>query len=156
VPPNKRRPTLKRIVWLIMFLSAAVALATAVVTTQMTGPSQDATKVVLSPQPGKAAFLATINPETGQIEETAAPPKMILDTRTQQALRRDTEGLRQTYHPNGAVSVNLQGRFRSVSFARIDENGKLVVCADDAVQAEIRAQGHPIGKIVPDRNPEVK
>jgi hypothetical protein len=156
VPPNDRRPTLKKNAWTIMFLSAALVLVTVVVTTRMTGRQHDTAKAVLSPKPGKAALLATIIPETGQIEATGAPPQMILDTRTRQALRRDTEGLRQTYHANGAVSVNLQGRFRSVSVARIDETGKLVVCTDGDTQAEKITQVPPIGKPVPGRTQEVK
>jgi hypothetical protein len=109
-----------------------------------------------SHSPGEAALRATINPETGQIEVTAAPSKTMLDAETQQALRRDTEGVQQTFHANGAVSVNLQGRFQSVSVARIDENGKLVVCTEDADQVEGITQGNPFGEPVAGQIPEVE
>jgi hypothetical protein len=139
-----------------MFLSVAALLETAVVTTRVSGPPQGGSNVGPSAAPGQAALIATINSEAGQIEASAAQPKLILDTRTRQALRTDTEGLRQTYHPNGAVSVNLQGRFQSVSVARIDEGGKLVVCTEVADHAEKAAQGSPIVGPVSGQTPEVK
>lgn len=84
--------------------------------------------------PGTAAMRAYINPETGKLEVGVPPAAMAgeqaLDAHTQNALRRDTAGLVETRHPNGAVSIDLQGRFRSVSVLRKGENGDVVVCTD--------------------------
>ena len=61
---------------------------------------------------------------------------MVMDAETQNALRRDTEGLKKTYHPDGAVSIHLQGRFQNVSVARIGKDGKLVICSENADQID--------------------
>ena len=59
-----------------------------------------------------------------------------LDAETQNALRRDEEGLEFVQHADGSVSVDLQGRYQSASVARIDENGKVVVCTDNVAGVE--------------------
>lgn len=82
--------------------------------------------------PGSAAMRARINPETGGLEVSAGRPDLTLDPITRQALRRDTEGLTPVYHPDGSVSVDLQGRFQSVSTARLDEAGKVIFCPEGA------------------------
>ena len=83
-------------------------------------------------RPGSAALRATINPETGMVEISHKAPKSTLDAQTLEALRRDTDGLTPVHHPNGAVSVNLEGRFQSVSVARIGKDGKRIVCSEHA------------------------
>ena len=42
----------------------------------------------------------------------------------------------ETVHPDGSVSVNLQGRFQSAAVARLTEDGTLFICsdADEAVE----------------------
>lgn len=105
--------------------------------------------------PGEAALRATINPETGKVEVSAAHPGTPLDTYTTQALRRDTEGLKQIFHPNGAVSMHLQGRFQNTSVVRIDENGKLIVCSESADHVHNMTHGHVI-KPVERQTPEVR
>ena len=83
--------------------------------------------------PGYGALRAHLNPETGRVDvSTTGAVAMPLDADTREALRRDTEGLKEIYHANGAVSVKLEGRFQSVSVARINEDGKVSVCSDDA------------------------
>jgi hypothetical protein len=118
-----------------------VAVATTVfvaVATRTSGPSPQASErtAVPSPSPslvpGEAALTATINPETGQIDVSAVPTPLDLDAETAEALRRDDEGLKPVYHPDGSVSVNLQGRFQSVATIRMDEHGRRVICIDDA------------------------
>ena len=86
--------------------------------------------------PGSGALRATINPETGGVDISTSQSPMVLDAETQNALRRDTEGLTQVFHPNGMVSSNLQGRFQNVSVVRIDKDGKLVICSENADQIE--------------------
>lgn len=92
--------------------------------------------------PGEAALRATINPETGEVEVSTSRPTTPLDPYTTQALRRDTEGLKQIVHPNGAVSMHLQGRFQNTSVVRIDENGKLVICSESADHVHNLTHGH--------------
>ena len=105
-----------------------------------TGPATDNAGVTSDNTPGlapgSAVLRATIDPETGGVKISAAPSAMPLDAETQSALRRDSEGLTEVYHPNGAVSVNLQGRFQNVSVARIGKDGKLVICSESHEQIE--------------------
>lgn len=135
---------MKRTTPLIVTLSTVAILATvffALDFEQTTVPWPDDSAVASEsatgqgPRPGEAALRAVINPETGQVEVTTLPSNTpfntTLDAATQRALRRDTEGLVPVIHPDGAVEVNLQGRFQNVSVARIDENGKLVICSEE-------------------------
>jgi len=154
---------LKRTTWLIGSLLATAALATtffALAPTQATGPLADATfvkqEISPGPIPGEAALRARINPETGRVEVSTIPAAAVLDPETANALRRDTEGLKQTIHPSGAVSVNLQGRFQNVSVARLHGDGKLVICSEDAEQVEGIAQGRPVATPMVDQTPEVR
>jgi hypothetical protein len=92
-----------------------------------------AAPAVDEPTPGTAALRAYLNPETGQLEVRAAPvAELGLDADTENALRRDAEGLVELHHPDGSVSIDLQGRFQSVSVVRINDDGTAVVCTDDA------------------------
>jgi hypothetical protein len=90
--------------------------------------------------PGEAALRARINPETGQVEVTSVPAagsstQLALDPATANALRRDDEGLKKVFHADGSVSIDLQGRFQSVSVMRIDGNGRRVICTNNAEHA---------------------
>ena len=64
--------------------------------------------------PGRAALRATINQETGEVEIGVSASSSPLDAELENALRRDTVGLKQVFHPDGSVSVNLEGRFQNV------------------------------------------
>ena len=80
---------------------------------------------------------AYLDPETGELAVGVVPQGALeLDADTQNALRRDSEGLNFVRHSNGAISVDLEGRYQSVSMVRIDENGKAVICTHDAATAE--------------------
>jgi hypothetical protein len=91
--------------------------------------------------PGSAAMRATVNPETGELEVRAGGPPLSLDPATQEAMRRDDEGLEQVLHPDGSVSVDLKGRFQSASVARIGKDGKPVICTEHADDVEAVLQG---------------
>ena len=73
---------------------------------------------------GTAAMRVAIDPETGVLGPDNNPAKA-LDSEMQNMLSRSSAGLEEIVHPDGHVSVHLQGRFMSASVARIDENGKL-------------------------------
>jgi hypothetical protein len=80
---------------------------------------------------------AYIDPETGELSVGGPVPagEVELDADTQNALRHDHEGLEVVRHADGSESMDLQGRYQSVSIIRIDENGKKTICAGDAHQA---------------------
>ena len=153
----KRTPLLGVSVAVIAVLATALLVWSP---TPATGPAADdaAVATVDNPglTPGSAALRATIDPETGGVKISAAPSAMPLDAETQNALRRDSEGLTQVYHANGAVSSNLQGRFQNVSVARIGKDGKLVICSENHEQIE-GARQNPEAEIpAARREPEVR
>ena len=87
--------------------------------------------------PGTAGMRAYLDPETGELVTGPLPAGALqLDAETENALRRDSEGLEFKHHADGSVSVDLQGRFQHASVARIDENGKIIVCSDNAANVE--------------------
>jgi len=76
--------------------------------------------------PGVAADRATRvfrNPETGVIEFAPAASNEApgLSVAEQNMLSRSDEGLQARVLPNGAVAVNLQGRFQSMATAYVDQ-----------------------------------
>ena len=134
---------MKRTTWFFVLLPVAAVLVTGLFVFAPTGaiaphPDEAVSVSGSSPDfaPGEAALRATLDPETGKIGMSVVQPSAALDADTREALRRDSEGLTRIYHANGTVSVNLQGRFQNVSVARIDENGKIVFCSEDARQVE--------------------
>ncbi len=142
---------MKRTTWFIVSLPVAAVLVTVLFVFAPTGaiapqPDEAVSVTGSSPDfaPGEAALRATLDPETGKIGTSVIQPSVALDADTREALRRDSEGLTEIYHANGAVSVNLQGRFQNVSVVRIDENGKLVLCSEDAQQVEGMREGRSI------------
>ncbi len=119
-------------------LSARATLALMAMTLVVTLPGHDtplnsmeATAGIAQMPPGTAALRAYLNPETGGIDVGVAPASEPgLDAETRNALRRDTVGLVEVHHPDGSVSMDLQGRFQCASVARVDGSGKIIVCTD--------------------------
>lgn len=80
--------------------------------------------------PGAAAMIATIDSETGELEVGSRPLSLPLTPELQNAMSRSAEGLIETVHPDGSVSIDLQGRFQSVSVVHLGEHGPDVTCSD--------------------------
>jgi hypothetical protein len=81
---------------------------------------------------GTAAMRVAIDPETGALVPDHSLNKG-LDADMQNMLNRSSEGLVEVVHPDGHVSVDLQGRFMSASVARIDQDGQLeTTCVESA------------------------
>ena len=86
---------------------------------------------------GAAGMKVYLDPETGELQAgSVAAAQNELDIDTQNAVRRDTEGLALVRHANGAVSMDLQGRYQSVATIRIDENGAATFCDDDGPRVD--------------------
>ena len=104
------------------------------------------------PAPGSAALKAYLNPETGEIEVGAsAGAEANLDPDTQNALRRDDEGLVKVRHADGSVSMDLQGRFQSVSIVQINDDGTATTtCTDNAEAVEKALSGQLVGPPAPE------
>lgn len=118
----------------VAFIIGVLALADVFMSpSAITGTHTTATSVAAESAPGTASLRAFIDPETGELAMGMVPAgEEALDADTQNALRRDTEGLEQVRHADGSVSMDLQGRFQNVSIARKNPDGTVTVCADNA------------------------
>jgi hypothetical protein len=75
-----------------------------------------------------------LDPQTGQRVSPDQLPPQALSALEQAMMRRDDSGLTQHTLPNGAVVVDLEGRFHSVAVARIDPEGGVATthCVTDS------------------------
>ncbi len=77
---------------------------------------------------GQAGHRIYIDPMTGQLipgPELERSEPIPLSARERNAMSTSSRGLVEEYHPDGSVSVNLQGRFQSAIFATVDKEGKV-------------------------------
>lgn len=132
---------MKRTPALIISLSATAVLAAGLFYPLTQSPGTNTEPMVLDTPattefaPGEAGLRAYINPETGKVEVSSIPQTPAyknLDPATREALRRDSDDLEQVVHPDGSVSVNLEGRFQNTSVAHIGKDGKTYICTDHA------------------------
>jgi hypothetical protein len=132
------------------FILVSAVAAVAVVMPSTTGESGRESAVETAAvgggdaAPGSAAMRAYIDPETGEIQAGVGPVvPLSLDPGVQNALRRDSEGLVEVRHADGSVSIDLQGRFQSVSVAHIGEDGTVGVtaCSEHANQVMRALEG---------------
>jgi len=96
--------------------------------------------------PGTAALRAALDPETGSLVTGPDAHRILAgttggdkatDAEMARMLSRSTEGLHEVHHPDGRVSVNLQGRFMNASVARLGADGAVEqLCAEDLAEAE--------------------
>ena len=63
-----------------------------------------------------------VNSQTGQILELTQEEAQRLAAGLKRLVNQSTEGLVQTQHSNGLVSVDLQGRFQNVTVARVNKD----------------------------------
>jgi hypothetical protein len=99
--------------------------------------------------PGEAGLRAALDPETGELAVGADAMRLqadkAVDARLRESLSRSDEGLTAVRHPAGHVGVNLEGRFMSMSLARVDADGTVeTICTHDADAAEafLSCEGH--------------
>ena len=91
----------------------------------------------------------SIDPETGELAPGHVPVGKAEDADLQESLNRSSEGLVEVHHPDGSVSVDLQGRFHNASMARIDSTGKLqTTCVDSQDAAHAFCDGKHVPKPV--------
>ena len=103
-----------------LWLSAAAASALLVVLL-LNLPSASAPTADGQP----AALRVQIDPETGDLVPVSGSNKAALEYQLQLQLNRSDIGLQEKRHSDGGVSVDLQGRFQSLSVATTDSDGVL-------------------------------
>lgn len=121
----------------VLLLVVAVATIAVLSSGRSTDSKLTAVESSAASNPNTAAMRVFLDPETGEVGAQPDPNVAFeLDAGTENALRYDDEGLKTTHHANGAVSVDLDGRYQSASVVRLDENGKLMFCTDSASDLE--------------------
>jgi hypothetical protein len=87
---------------------------------------------ISTPPVGAAGMIIAIDPESGAFVLPTAAQVLRLTSAEQTGLSRSFEGLTQVRLVNGAVMVDLQGRFLEYSVLRLDLQGRpRAVCVDD-------------------------
>ncbi len=83
--------------------------------------------VAPSPSLHGAALQVHVDPETGEIVPVPVTglDKAELDRQMKARLNRSSEGLTEVHHPDGRVSIDLAGRFQSLSVATTDSTGQV-------------------------------
>src|SRR6185295_11916788 len=93
---------------------------------------------VLAPRPpATAGMVVGIDPETGQLGMPTPEQMQKLSELQQPQVDHSAEGLVEVHHPDGSVSVDLQGRFQEYATVRVGPDGKLIYqCVDGAENAK--------------------
>lgn len=76
-----------------------------------------------------------VDPQTGQIKPLTPEEAKKMAEGLKVILNRSTEGLVQVHHPDGSVSMDLQGRFQNVAVARVESDGTLTQSCIDTPEA---------------------
>lgn len=66
-----------------------------------------------------------VDPQTGQVKALTQDEAKQLAEGLKTMLNKSTDGLVQEQHPDGTVSMDLQGRFQNVAVAKINSDGSL-------------------------------
>ena len=96
--------------------------------------------------PGQAGMRAVIDPETGTLATGTEAQRLLsdkaMDEELRQMLNRSSEGLVFVEHPDGRVSVDLQGRFMNAAVAKVGQDGRLEqTCVQNVEEAEVFLDG---------------
>lgn len=72
-----------------------------------------------------------VDPQTGRVQDLTPEEAQRLARGLKQMVNKSTAGLEEVEHNDGSASLNLEGRFQSVTVAKVDEAGNLVTsCVD--------------------------
>jgi hypothetical protein len=73
-----------------------------------------------------------VDPQTGKMKELTPEEVQKMAAGLKKMINQSTEGLVQVQHPDGSVSVDLEGRFQNVAVARINKDGSVTEgCVDN-------------------------
>lgn len=108
-----------------------------------TGHTHDATAAVTASSAAAAAprnyvtanaagMLIALNRDTGKTRVLTADEALRLAEGIKALINQSTDGLVQIRHADGAVSMDLQGRFQNVMLARKEDDGSITqACVDN-------------------------
>ena len=83
---------------------------------------------------GAAGMVIAIDPETGALVAPSAEQMLRLTSAERTGLLRTSEGLTEIPGPDGAIGVDLQGRFMEYSLVQLDRTGcPHFLCVNDEI-----------------------
>jgi hypothetical protein len=118
---------------------------------QSSATSTSTNHISTTQAPGSAGMVVALDPETGTFGPPNAEQAKALEEQMKASLNQSDVGLEFVNHPDGSTSVDLQGRFQSMSIAQIGPDGRVhTTCVDTHEAAHAVLDGTaPVG-------PEVK
>ena len=88
-------------------------------------------------RPGMAGMVVGIDPETGELGMPTPEQMRAFSDSPQYQVDHSAAGLVEVHHPDGSVSVDLQGRFQEYATVRVGPDGKLIFrCVDGQENAK--------------------
>jgi hypothetical protein len=133
----------------LTFVGVVVALlalvATAAVSLRTSQAKDSAARQNNSPASGntsanslRANAQPSFVPQMGQVKPLTQEEAQKLAEGIKQLINQSTDGLKNVNHPDGSVSIDLEGRFQSVAVAKRDEDGTLIQsCVDNREAAAV-------------------
>ena len=76
-----------------------------------------------------------VDPQTGQIKQLSPEEAQRMAEGLKRMLNRSTEGLEPVHEADGSISLDLQGRFRNVAIARVNQDGGIEQSCVDTPEA---------------------
>ena len=95
-------------------------------TTKVAARPATTKKLPAVPASAQAGMIISIDPETGALRMPTQDELQSLMVPPDPAVDNSAEGLVEIHHPNGMVSIDLQGRFQEYAVLRIAPNGRKV------------------------------
>ena len=76
-----------------------------------------------------------VDPQTGQIKPLSTQEAQQMADGLKKMLNRSTEGLEPVKEADGSISLDLQGRFKNVAVARVNQDGSIEQSCVDTPEA---------------------
>lgn len=132
-------------------LTTAFALALVATASAQTASKSATTSSVVAGQ------TVAIDKATGKLRQPTPEEAKVLAAGIAKMTNRSTDGLVVKHHPNGAKSIDLQGRFQSVSVAKTNPDGSVdEKCVTNSKQAEDFLKAKPAATRKSTQTGEVK
>ncbi|MEM7050029.1 MAG: hypothetical protein AAF604_10230 [Acidobacteriota bacterium] len=94
------------------------------------------------------ALKVAIDPQTGKVRPVAPEESRRLGTKERAMLSRSAVGLSSVKRADGSVSLDLQGRFLSLSTARVEADGGIHgLCVDSLQEAHDHLEGQEVSDV---------
>src|SRR4029450_2988184 len=95
-----------------------------------------------------------VDPQTGQIKPLSSQEAQQMAEGLKKMLNRSTDGLEPVKEADGSISLDLQGRFKNVAVARVNQDGSIEQSCVDTPEAAANFFGTPPQLVGAQRTPQ--